>query len=100
MARICFTRIGLAVAVGMLSRSAFGAPAIMTPMTGSAETVLQNSAAPKEAINVAASEPRVYPNPWRSDRMGNSSITFDRLPSDSTVKIFTLAGREVRTLDA
>jgi hypothetical protein len=43
---------------------------------------------------------RVSPNPWRSDRHSGVPITFDQLPPGSTVKIFTLSGRWVRTLDA
>jgi hypothetical protein len=41
---------------------------------------------------------RAYPNPWRSDRHTIPLITFDRLPLGSTVKIFTVSGRFVKTL--
>jgi len=42
---------------------------------------------------------RVRPNPWRSDRETQTQVTFDQLPSGSTVKLFTLSGRWIRTLD-
>ena len=41
---------------------------------------------------------REYPNPWRSDRPNNGFITFDQMPPNSTVKIFTVSGHLVRTL--
>ena len=43
---------------------------------------------------------RVSPNPWRSDRHGGVPITFDQLAPGSSVKIFTLSGRWVKTLSA
>jgi len=43
---------------------------------------------------------RVYPNPWRRDRHQGYDVTFDQLSLNSTVKIFTVAGHWVRTLDA
>jgi hypothetical protein len=49
------------------------------------------------AGNLASS--RAYPNPWRSDRHRGMPITFDQLTDDTTVKIFTLSGRWVKTLD-
>ena len=42
---------------------------------------------------------RVFPNPWRAS-LGAPGVTFDSVPSGSTVDIFTLSGRLVRTLDA
>lgn len=43
---------------------------------------------------------RVYPNPWRADRHATHSVTFDRMGSDSNIKIFTTAGHLVREFDA
>jgi subtilisin family serine protease len=41
----------------------------------------------------------VYPNPWRADRHGAGvPVIFDSLTADSTVKIFTMSGYEVRSL--
>ncbi|MFA5976328.1 MAG: choice-of-anchor Q domain-containing protein [Elusimicrobiota bacterium] len=42
---------------------------------------------------------RVYPNPWRGDRVA-TGITFDQMTTGSTVKIFTTSGRHIRSLDA
>ena len=42
---------------------------------------------------------RVYPNPARASR-GDTRMTFDHLPANSTVKIFAVSGRWVRTLSA
>jgi len=42
---------------------------------------------------------RIYPNPFRSAR-GDSQIIFDQLPAGSTVKIFTVSSRLVKTLSA
>ena len=47
---------------------------------------------------VDASPVRVYPNPWRSDRHAAQSVTFDGLPLGSSVKLFTVSGRLVKTL--
>lgn len=52
------------------------------------------------SVNVNAQEPRVYPNPWRSDRNANASVTFDRLPPNANVRVFTISGQEVKSLDA
>jgi hypothetical protein len=41
---------------------------------------------------------RVYPNPWRSDRHGTRSITFDNLTVNTEIKIFTTSGHHVKTL--
>jgi len=43
--------------------------------------------------------PRVHPNPWRVDRHQGVSITFDQLTPGSSVKLFTVAGNWVKTLD-
>jgi hypothetical protein len=43
---------------------------------------------------------RVFPNPWRSDRNPPPTMTFDRMPPNSTVKIYTVSGRFVKTLSA
>jgi hypothetical protein len=43
---------------------------------------------------------RSYPNPWRSDRHAAIGVTFDRMTSNSTVKIFTVSGRHVHSLEA
>jgi len=46
------------------------------------------------------SQMREYPNPWRVDRHRGKDITFDRLPLNSTVQIYTLSAHWVKTLDA
>jgi len=43
---------------------------------------------------------RVYPNPWRRDRHLGLNITFDQMSLNSTLKIFTVSGHWVATLDA
>lgn len=43
---------------------------------------------------------RVFPNPWRADQDGNTTITFDHLPPSASIKIFTVSGHEIRTLSA
>jgi hypothetical protein len=50
-------------------------------------------------VSVDLSAARVYPNPWRAAR-GDGSIVFDQMPANSTVKIFTVSGRWVKTLSA
>lgn len=42
---------------------------------------------------------RVYPNPMRA-ATGDHDVTFDRIPNGSTIKIFTISGRWVTTLEA
>ncbi|MFA5976323.1 MAG: T9SS type A sorting domain-containing protein [Elusimicrobiota bacterium] len=41
---------------------------------------------------------RIYPNPWRKDKHQGHPVTFDTLPPNSTVKIYTLSGHWVKTL--
>jgi len=41
---------------------------------------------------------RVYPNPWRSDRHAHFMVTFDGLPAQAPVRVFTLSGHQVRAL--
>src|SRR5277367_2054151 len=41
---------------------------------------------------------RIYPNPWRKDKHNGIPMTFDRMPLNSTVKIFSISGHLVKTL--
>src|SRR4029077_2540137 len=41
---------------------------------------------------------REYPNPWRADRDTGHLITFDQLPGNATIKIFTMSARLLKTL--
>jgi len=50
-------------------------------------------------VSADLSAARIYPNPFRSAR-GDTTITFDQMPADSTIKIFTVSGRLVKTLNA
>jgi hypothetical protein len=47
----------------------------------------------------AVFSPRVYPNPWRKDKHDGKPVTFLNLPSGSTVKIFSVSGHQVKSLD-
>jgi hypothetical protein len=49
--------------------------------------------------SVDLSTVRVYPNPVRAAR-GHTTLTFDEMSANSTVKIFTVSGRWVKTLAA
>ncbi|MDO8757324.1 MAG: polysaccharide deacetylase family protein [Elusimicrobiota bacterium] len=46
------------------------------------------------------SRARVFPNPWRLDRHTGLGVTIDGLPPRSEIRIFTLSGRWVKTVDA
>jgi hypothetical protein len=41
---------------------------------------------------------KIHPSPWRSDLHSGHPITFDGLPANSTIKIFTVSGRWVKTI--
>src|SRR5262249_16234997 len=41
---------------------------------------------------------QVRPSPWRSDLHGGHDLVFGNLPANSTIKIFSLDGRWVKTL--
>jgi hypothetical protein len=63
-------------------------------------TVTSNAAnlaviAPGSSLSSA----RVFPNPWRSDKHTGVNISFGGLTLNSTVKIFTVSGHEVKSLD-
>jgi|GEM_PF-2476895 len=47
---------------------------------------------------VAGANIRLYPNPWRAGTHQSREITFANLPLQSTISIFTVAGRLVKTL--
>lgn len=42
---------------------------------------------------------RVYPNPWRSDKHAGSPITFDQLPANCSIRIFTISGHKAKEFD-
>jgi len=50
-------------------------------------------------VSADLSAARVFPNPWRAAR-GDGPITFDQMSANSTVKIFTVSSRWVKTLSA
>jgi len=41
---------------------------------------------------------QVYPNPWRSDKHAGKSVTFANLPTNTSVKIFTVSGHLAKDL--
>lgn len=43
---------------------------------------------------------KVFPNPWRRDRGAGQGISFENLPPDSKVMIFTVSGHIVRQFDS
>lgn len=62
-----------------------------------------NSASTTISLTVLASSlgsAIVYPNPWRSDRDSDIGVTFGNLSAGATVRIFDVAGRWVKTLNA
>ncbi len=59
--------------------------------TGSAQTGAN--------VNGGAISPRVYPNPWRADKHSGVPVTIDQIPTSCTVKIFTVSGHWVKTLN-
>ena len=60
-------------------------------------------ALPLKAASVVTSSlagAKAFPNPWRSDKHANMSVTFDGMPASSVIKIFTVSAREVKQLTA
>ncbi len=53
-----------------------------------------------ETVSNDLSHSRVRPNPWRSDQHSGNPVTFDQITAGSTVKIFTVSGHWVKTLDS
>ncbi len=68
----------------------FGFWSLVWPLSGHAAGVVSASLAGAKA----------YPNPWRSDKHANTPVKFDTMPAASTIKIFTVSGREVKSLSA
>jgi hypothetical protein len=64
----------------------------MVPLVFAAQTTVSVISSLKEV--------RVFPNPWRADAHADKLVTFDRLPSNSTVKLFTVSGQWIKTLQA
>ena len=68
-----------------------------------AKNLAGKASAPGQAnttfINSGLGSVRVYPNPWRSDQpAGHPNITFDGLPNNVTIKLFTTSGHWIKTL--
>lgn len=96
------SRLLLLVSFISLTSTAYGAPAI-SGMSGSealGHVAESRAGLAPESVVMNAADPRVYPNPWRADRNSGASVTFDRLPADSSIRIFTISGQEVKNLDA
>ena len=51
-------------------------------------------------VSIDLSAVKVYPNPWRMDKHVGKPITFNNLSANSTVKIFTVSGHEVKSLSS
>jgi len=63
----------------------------------------QSKSATPVTINLVSTDlstVKVYPNPWRSDKHADKSVTFAGLPLGTTIKIFTVSGHEVKELHA
>jgi hypothetical protein len=75
--------------------------AIATPVCAQPDAVMRPKA-PKPAAHVTSglSNVRAYPNPFRVDQHTVREIKFDQMPNESTVKIFTVSGQLVKSLDA
>jgi hypothetical protein len=56
------------------------------------------AASAASGVSGAGEGARVFPNPWKGDRDQGLPVTFDRLPDDAEVRIFTAAGNLVTTL--
>jgi len=72
------------------------AVAILT--IGSAGSNPPTNPTPVTYPSVDLSRVQVYPNPWRSDKHTGKIITFNNLPANSRVKIFTTSGHLARDL--
>jgi hypothetical protein len=46
------------------------------------------------------SQVRVFPNPWRADQHGGVLVTFDHLFPGSTIKLFTISARWIKSLQS
>lgn len=53
---------------------------------------------PPPAPPAASTERRVYPNPWRGDRHAGLPVTFAGLAPGSVIRLYSLAGRLLRTM--
>ncbi len=50
------------------------------------------------AGDITFSTVRVYPNPWKSG--STQPVSFENLPVNSSISIYTIAGQKVRTIPA
>ncbi len=50
-------------------------------------------------VNSDLSRVRVYPNPWRNDLHRSRPLTFEGLSSNSVIKIFSVSGRVIRSVN-
>jgi hypothetical protein len=54
---------------------------------------------PPVTTTTSSFAPQVYPNPWRSDRGYAQQVTFALLTGNTTLKIFTVSGHLIKTLN-
>jgi PKD repeat protein len=71
-------------------------PGVPAAMPGSGTTSIMQPSSLMAATPVSV---RVYPNPWRRDHHEGKNITFDQVPAGSTLRLFSVSGRLVRTLN-
>ncbi len=68
--------------------------------TFSAAAPLVPASAPFSKLAADLDHVRAFPNPWRADRHQGLGVTFDNLTEGSTIKLFTVSGRWIRSLSA
>jgi peptidoglycan/xylan/chitin deacetylase (PgdA/CDA1 family) len=89
----------LIVAIGFSELMSTGTVAVTvyTPPPGGGAPVPVAIKILSPSISASVAQVKVSPNPWRA---GDRNITIGPLPPNSTVKVFTMSARLVKTLDA
>ncbi len=70
----------------------------MLTVTATAGGQSQTASANITLVNADLSSVKISPNPWRSDKHTGKPITFSQLTTNTTIKIFSTSGHEVRKL--
>ena len=95
-----------AIATTSVPRFSLATQTNLTPGTYSLSVAITQGTQSTSAgatINLVAADlsaVRVFPNPWRADRHSGRNITFDTLPANATITLFTVSGHLVKTLGA
>ena len=93
------TQLTAVILANDLAAPTTGQITIMNPGIAGGLSFASNFAVASRTSAVGSTGVRVFPNPWRADLHHGLAVTIDGLAAGSEVRLFTLSGRWVRTIN-